>query len=158
MSPSSVFPPHRHRPNMAGRTEPGPADGQRPAEIGQRAALVAHPDGELRKRAAEGLELIPLAPRTEMDFTAAWRLNRAHQAHQPRRDSRPRRARRRDGGARPVDGDVRRQTGATVRRWSRRGGSIFISAATRSRAGSTTRWTASSPRRSSRRSSVVRSG
>ena len=44
--------------------------------IGQRAALVAHPDGELRRRAAEGLELIPLAPRTEMDLTAAWRLSR----------------------------------------------------------------------------------
>lgn len=44
--------------------------------LGQRAALVAHPDGELRQRAAEGLELIPLAPRTEMDLTAAWRLSR----------------------------------------------------------------------------------
>jgi L-malate glycosyltransferase len=61
-------------------------------EIGQRAALVAHPDGELRKRAAEGLELVPLAPKSEVDFTAAWRLNRvikklkpdvvhAHDAH-----------------------------------------------------------------------------
>ena len=27
--------------------------------MGQRAALVAHPDGELRKRAAEGLDLTP---------------------------------------------------------------------------------------------------
>src|SRR2546427_7024684 len=44
--------------------------------IGHRAALVAHPDGELRRRAAEGLELIPLAPRTEMDLTAAWRFSR----------------------------------------------------------------------------------
>jgi glycosyltransferase involved in cell wall biosynthesis len=44
--------------------------------IGQRAALVAHPDGELRRRAEEGLELIPLAPRTEMDLSAAWRLAR----------------------------------------------------------------------------------
>lgn len=44
--------------------------------MGQRAALVAHPDGELRQRAAEGLELIPLAPRTELDLTAAWRLSR----------------------------------------------------------------------------------
>src|SRR5438477_8930721 len=61
-------------------------------ELGHRAALVAHPDGELRSRAAEGLELIPLAPRTEMDLTAAWRLSRvvrrlapdiihAHDAH-----------------------------------------------------------------------------
>jgi L-malate glycosyltransferase len=44
--------------------------------IGHRAALVAHPDGELRKRAAEGLELIPIAPRTEMDLSAAWRFSR----------------------------------------------------------------------------------
>lgn len=43
---------------------------------GHRAALVAHPDGELRRRAAEGLELIPLAPRAEMDLSAAWRLSR----------------------------------------------------------------------------------
>jgi L-malate glycosyltransferase len=52
-------------------------------EIGQRAALVAHPDGELRKRAAEGLELVPLAPKSEMDFTAAWRLNRVIKKLQP---------------------------------------------------------------------------
>jgi glycosyltransferase involved in cell wall biosynthesis len=45
--------------------------------IGERAALVAHPDGELRRRAAEGLDLIPIAPRTEMDLSAAWRLSRA---------------------------------------------------------------------------------
>ena len=44
---------------------------------GHRAMLVAHPDGELRNRAAEGLELLPLAPRTEMDLSAAWRLSRA---------------------------------------------------------------------------------
>ena len=44
--------------------------------MGHRAALVAHPDGELRRRASEGLELIPLAPRTEVDFTAAWRFAR----------------------------------------------------------------------------------
>jgi glycosyltransferase involved in cell wall biosynthesis len=44
--------------------------------LGHRAALVAHPGGELRKRAAEGLELIPLAPRMEMDFHAGWKLAR----------------------------------------------------------------------------------
>ena len=38
--------------------------------------LVAHPDGELRRRAAEGLDLVPLAPHSEMDFSAAWRLSR----------------------------------------------------------------------------------
>ena len=44
--------------------------------IGQRASLVAHPDGELRGRVAEGLDLIPLEPRTEMDLSAAWRFAR----------------------------------------------------------------------------------
>ncbi len=44
--------------------------------IGQRASLVAHPDGELRRRAAEGLDLIPIAPRSEVDLTAGWRLAR----------------------------------------------------------------------------------
>jgi glycosyltransferase involved in cell wall biosynthesis len=44
--------------------------------LGHRAALVAHPDGELRRRASEGLELVPLAPRSEVDLSAAWRLAR----------------------------------------------------------------------------------
>ncbi|HEX6973038.1 MAG TPA: glycosyltransferase family 4 protein [Vicinamibacterales bacterium] len=45
--------------------------------LGHRTMLVAHPNGELRQRAAEGLELVPLAPKTEMDLGAAWRLSRA---------------------------------------------------------------------------------
>src|SRR3989442_10567272 len=60
--------------------------------LGHRAALVAHPDGELRQRAAEGLELVPIASRSEFDLRAAWRLARviaqlkpdvlhAHDAH-----------------------------------------------------------------------------
>lgn len=44
--------------------------------LGHRAVLVVHADGELRQRAAEGLDLIPLAPRIEMDLSAAWRLSR----------------------------------------------------------------------------------
>ena len=44
--------------------------------LGHRAVLVAHPTGELRRRAAEGLDLVPLAPRHEMDLSAAWRLSR----------------------------------------------------------------------------------
>ena len=44
---------------------------------GHRAMLVAHGDGELRRRADEGLDFLPLAPRTEMDLSAAWRLSRA---------------------------------------------------------------------------------
>src|SRR5580765_2343304 len=60
--------------------------------IGHRAILVAHPSGELRKRAAEGLELVTIASRSEIDLSAAWRLSRvirrlspdvvhAHDAH-----------------------------------------------------------------------------
>jgi glycosyltransferase involved in cell wall biosynthesis len=44
--------------------------------LGHRSMLVAHAAGELRQRAQEGLELIPLAPKTEMDLNAAWRLSR----------------------------------------------------------------------------------
>ena len=51
--------------------------------LGHRAALVAHPDGELRRRATEGLELIPLAPRAEMDLSAAWRLARVLRSLKP---------------------------------------------------------------------------
>ena len=51
--------------------------------IGHRAALVAHPDGELRRRAEEGLDLIPIAPRTEMDLSAAWKFSRVIKRLQP---------------------------------------------------------------------------
>jgi glycosyltransferase involved in cell wall biosynthesis len=44
--------------------------------LGHRAVLVAHPSGELKRRAEEGLDLIPLAPRAELDLAAAWRLTR----------------------------------------------------------------------------------
>ena len=50
---------------------------------GHRAALVAHPDGELRRRAEEGLDLIPLAPRAEMDLSAGWRLSRVIRREDP---------------------------------------------------------------------------
>lgn len=52
-------------------------------QIGHRAALVAHPDGELLKRMSEGLDLVPLAPRNEVDLSAAWRLSRAIKRLQP---------------------------------------------------------------------------
>ena len=42
----------------------------------QRAALAAHPEGELYRRMSEGTDLIPLAPRNEIDLAAAWRLSR----------------------------------------------------------------------------------
>jgi glycosyltransferase involved in cell wall biosynthesis len=41
-----------------------------------RTALVAHPEGELFRRMSEGTDLIPLAPRNEIDLAAAWRLSR----------------------------------------------------------------------------------
>ncbi len=44
--------------------------------IGQRAMLMAHPGGELLKRMSEGMDLIPLAPKSEVDLAAAWRLSR----------------------------------------------------------------------------------
>ena len=45
-------------------------------ERGYRSVLVAHPDGELARRASEGHDLIRLAPRTEVDLHAGWRLSR----------------------------------------------------------------------------------
>jgi glycosyltransferase involved in cell wall biosynthesis len=42
----------------------------------ERAALVAHPEGELFRRMSEGTDLIPLATRNEIDLAAAWRLSR----------------------------------------------------------------------------------
>lgn len=43
---------------------------------GHRAVLVAHPEGELYRRAAEGNDLVPLAPVNEIDLAAAWKLSR----------------------------------------------------------------------------------
>ena len=45
-------------------------------QLDQRAALVAHPQGELFRRMSEGLDLIPLAPKHEIDLASAWRLSR----------------------------------------------------------------------------------
>jgi glycosyltransferase involved in cell wall biosynthesis len=42
----------------------------------QRTVLVAHPQGELFRRMSEGMDLIPLAPRNEIDLAASWRLSR----------------------------------------------------------------------------------
>lgn len=44
--------------------------------IGHRVALVAHPNSELRKRADDKVDLIPLAASTEMNLLASWRLSR----------------------------------------------------------------------------------
>jgi glycosyltransferase involved in cell wall biosynthesis len=45
--------------------------------MGHRTVLVAHPAGELRRRAAEGLDVLPIAPKNEVDLRAAWHLARA---------------------------------------------------------------------------------
>lgn len=52
--------------------------------LGHRTFLVCHPQGELRRRASEGPDLIPLAPRGELDLAAAWRLSRLLRDLRPR--------------------------------------------------------------------------
>lgn len=37
---------------------------------------MAHPEGELYRRAIEGPDLVPLAPRNEVDLGSAWKLSR----------------------------------------------------------------------------------
>jgi glycosyltransferase involved in cell wall biosynthesis len=44
--------------------------------LGHHVVLVAHPEGELRRRAAEGGEVVAFAPRNEVDFSAGWKLSR----------------------------------------------------------------------------------
>ncbi len=51
--------------------------------LGHPTMLVAHPDGELRARAPQGPDLVPLAPRFEVDFHAAWKLARIIRAFDP---------------------------------------------------------------------------
>ncbi len=50
---------------------------------GHRAILVAHPDGDLARRAAEGHDLVRLAPRYEVDLSTAWRLSRVIKQYGP---------------------------------------------------------------------------
>ena len=51
--------------------------------LGHRTMIVAHSEGVLQERAAEGLDVIELAPRSEMDLSAAWRLSRLLKRLQP---------------------------------------------------------------------------
>jgi glycosyltransferase involved in cell wall biosynthesis len=44
--------------------------------LNHKAVLVAHPEGELYRRALEGPDLVPLAPRNEIDLSTAWKLSR----------------------------------------------------------------------------------
>jgi glycosyltransferase involved in cell wall biosynthesis len=50
---------------------------------GHRAILVAHPQGELARRASEGHDLVRLVPRHEVDLTNAWRLSRVIRQYSP---------------------------------------------------------------------------
>jgi L-malate glycosyltransferase len=43
---------------------------------GHRAVLVAHREGELFRRASEGVDLLPLAPVNEIDLATAWKLSK----------------------------------------------------------------------------------
>lgn len=52
-------------------------------ERGHRAVLVAHPTGELYARAAEGADLVGLAPVNEIDLAAAWKLSRIIRQYRP---------------------------------------------------------------------------
>ena len=45
------------------------------AELGHTAVLVAHQDGELKRRASEGLRFVGITPRSEFDVRAAWQLS-----------------------------------------------------------------------------------
>lgn len=44
------------------------------AEIGHDATLLAHENGELRRRAGEGLRFLGFSPRSEFDIQAGWQL------------------------------------------------------------------------------------
>jgi L-malate glycosyltransferase len=44
------------------------------AEAGHDAMLLAHADGELRRRAGEGMRFLAFAPRSEFDVQAGWQL------------------------------------------------------------------------------------
>jgi glycosyltransferase involved in cell wall biosynthesis len=50
---------------------------------GHRVVVVAHPNGELRKRLPVDMEVVPLAPRGEVDLPTAWRLSRVIRELQP---------------------------------------------------------------------------
>jgi hypothetical protein len=57
---------------------------------GHRVILVAHPDGELRRRAAGSVETVPVGAHAEIDLRAAWQLSRLLSARWPCRSERRR--------------------------------------------------------------------
>ena len=115
-----VLAPHRHRADLARRPEPGAASRcWACARSGTGRCSSRTPAASCGSARRKGSTSIPLAPKTEMDLSAAWRLSRAHQAAAARHRPRARSARRRDGGAGAVDEHAARRS----RRSSRRGAS-----------------------------------
>lgn len=53
------------------------------ASRGHRVALVAHPEGELRRRAETLIETVPIGAHGEVDLRAAWQLSRLIKRWQP---------------------------------------------------------------------------
>jgi glycosyltransferase involved in cell wall biosynthesis len=51
--------------------------------MNHRSVLVAHGEGELYRRALEGPDLVALAPRNEVDLSAAWKLSRIIRQFKP---------------------------------------------------------------------------
>jgi glycosyltransferase involved in cell wall biosynthesis len=51
--------------------------------MGHRTTLVAQPHGELARRRAEGLDVVPIMVRSEVDLSAAWRLARVLKRLEP---------------------------------------------------------------------------
>ena len=107
--------------------------------LGHRTVLVAHPQGELRRRASEGPDLVPLAPRSELDLAAAWRLARLVRELQPGDRPCPRPARRGDGGLSAGTDERPPRRGPRPRCWWPRAASTSSSSRTHSRAGNTAR-------------------
>lgn len=50
---------------------------------GHRVVMVAHPDGELRRRATPLVETVPIGPHGEVDLRAGWQLARLLRRWQP---------------------------------------------------------------------------
>jgi hypothetical protein len=107
--------------------------------LGHRAALVADPSGALFQRMSEGLDLVPLSTRGEIDLAAAWRLSRVLKQLRPDILTRTIRA----GWPWPQPRSRSRRP-ARVRLSWRRAVSSSRSRATRSRPGSIRRSIASS--------------
>ena len=109
--------------------------------IGHRAALVADPAGALFQRMSEGLDLVPLSTRGEIDLAAAWRLSRVLKQLRPDVAA----CARSERGGHGRHGALDRDAAPAAARSSPPVASSSRSRATRFRPGSTRRSIASSP-------------